>query len=148
MILAALFQSRLVEQPIRRVYTFGMLIGERLRELRESKNLSQGDIERRTGLLRCYTSRVENGYTTPNVATLEKYARALETPMYKLFLDGDGEPEKLKLPAPKAESMWTAKGDERRELQAFAKVLSRLDERQRSLLMAIAQTMARRKGTK
>ena len=42
-----------------------MVISDRLRELRESKNLSQGDIERRTGLLRCYLSRVENGHTVP-----------------------------------------------------------------------------------
>jgi transcriptional regulator with XRE-family HTH domain len=31
-----------------------MVIGDRLKELRESKELSQGDIEKRTGLLRCY----------------------------------------------------------------------------------------------
>ncbi len=36
-----------------------MIIGERLRTLREQKNLSQGQIEKRTGLLRCYISRVE-----------------------------------------------------------------------------------------
>lgn len=69
-----------------------MLIEERLRELRESKNLSQGDIEKRTGMLRCYTSRVENGRTVPSVETLEKYARALEIPVYRLFLDSDGQP--------------------------------------------------------
>jgi transcriptional regulator with XRE-family HTH domain len=125
-----------------------MLIGERLRELRESKNLSQGEVEKRTGLLRCYTSRVENGHTVPSIETLEKYARALEVPMYKLFLDGDGQPQKPKLPASKAESTWGANENERRELRAFAKALSRLDERQRSLMMAMAQTMARRKGTK
>jgi len=55
-----------------------MLIGDRLRELREEKKLSQGDIEKRTGLLRCYISRVENGHTVPAVETLEKLARALE----------------------------------------------------------------------
>jgi transcriptional regulator with XRE-family HTH domain len=55
-----------------------MLIGLKLKEIRESKKLSQGDIEERTGLLRCYTSRVENGHTVPAVETLEKYARALE----------------------------------------------------------------------
>ena len=48
-----------------------MLIGEKLKKIRESKNLSQGDIERRTGLLRCYTSRVKNGHTIPAVETLE-----------------------------------------------------------------------------
>jgi transcriptional regulator with XRE-family HTH domain len=54
-----------------------VIIAERLRELRDAKNLSQGDIEKRTGLLRCYISRVENGHTVPSVETLEKMARAL-----------------------------------------------------------------------
>ncbi len=126
-----------------------MLIGERLRELRESKNLSQGDIEKRTGLLRCYTSRVENGHTVPNIETLEKYAKALEVPMYKLFLDGEASPKRPNLPAAdRKESAWGAHGNERRELRAFARVLSRLDGRDRSLLMAMAHTMARRNGTK
>ncbi|MBZ5694440.1 MAG: helix-turn-helix domain-containing protein [Acidobacteriia bacterium] len=126
-----------------------MVIGERLRELRESKNLSQGDIEKRTGCLRCYTSRVENGHTVPSIETLEKYARALEVPMYKLFLDGDGQPQKPKLPViERAENLWGANGDERRELHAFARVLSRLNDQQRSLLMAMAQKMARQNCTK
>ena len=47
-----------------------LMIGERLRTIRESKNLSQGDIEQRTGMLRCYTSRVENGHTVPSLDTL------------------------------------------------------------------------------
>ena len=54
-----------------------MVIGDRLRELRAGKKLSQGDIEKRTGLLRCYISRVENGHTVPAIETLEKIARAL-----------------------------------------------------------------------
>ena len=62
-----------------------MVIGNRLKELRESKELSQSDIEKRTGLLRPYISRVENGHTVPAVETLEKLARALEVPMYQLF---------------------------------------------------------------
>jgi len=67
-----------------------VVIGQKLKEIRESKNLSQGDIEERTGLLRCYTSRVENGHSIPSVETLEKYARALEVPLCKLFYDGKG----------------------------------------------------------
>ena len=55
-----------------------LIIGERLRALREKKDFSQGDVEKRTGLLRCYISRVEHGYTVPAVETLEKFARALE----------------------------------------------------------------------
>ena len=69
-----------------------MLIGDRLRELRDTKKLSQGDIEKRSGLLRCYISRVENGHTVPSVETLEKMARALEVPMYQLFYDGEESP--------------------------------------------------------
>ena len=64
-----------------------MVIGNRLKELRESNQLSQGDIEKRTGLLRCYISRVENGHTVPAVSTLEKMARALEVPLYRLLID-------------------------------------------------------------
>jgi transcriptional regulator with XRE-family HTH domain len=78
-----------------------MLIGQRLREIRESKNLSQGDIKQRTGLIRCYTSRVENGHTVPAIETLEKYARALEVPMYQLFYDGDKPPKVPNLPKQK-----------------------------------------------
>src|SRR5260370_27766909 len=70
-----------------------MIIGDRLRALREEKKLSQGDIEKRTGLLRCYISRVENGHTVPAIETLEKMARALEVPLYQLFYEGQEPPE-------------------------------------------------------
>jgi len=69
-----------------------MLIGDRLRALREQKNLSQGHIEKRTGLLRCYVSRVENGHTVPSVSTLEKWARALDVPLYQIFYEGENPP--------------------------------------------------------
>ena len=83
-----------------------MLTGQRLRQIRESTNLSQGDIER-TGLLRPHTSRVENGHTVPSIEMLEKYARALEVPLYRFFYEGEGPPTKPKLPrAEKAEPLW------------------------------------------
>jgi transcriptional regulator with XRE-family HTH domain len=69
-----------------------MIIGDRLREMREEKKLSQGDIEKRTGLLRCYISRVENAHTVPAIETLEKWARALEVPLYQLFYEGEEHP--------------------------------------------------------
>ena len=75
------------------VDTAAMIIGDRLRSLRESKKLSQGDIEKRTGLLRCYISRVENGHTVPAIETLEKLASAMEIPLYQLFYDGEEPPE-------------------------------------------------------
>ena len=73
-----------------------MDIGHRLTSLREEKKLSQGDIEKRTGLLRCYISRVKNGHTVPAIETLEKIARALEMPLYQLMYDGQ-EPPALRL---------------------------------------------------
>src|SRR5438034_10173994 len=69
-----------------------MIIGTRLRKLREDKKLSQGDIEERTGLLRCYISRVENGHTVSSLETLERLASALEIPLYQLFYEGDNPP--------------------------------------------------------
>jgi transcriptional regulator with XRE-family HTH domain len=120
-----------------------MLINERLKELREAKNLSQGDIEKRTGLLRCYTSRVENGHTVPSVETLEKFARALEVPLYKLFHDGATPARKPDLPTGKIqESVWGVKGKESEELRKFAKALSRMDQHHRDLLLHMAAKMA------
>ena len=124
-----------------------MLIGQKLRELRESKHLSQGDIEQRTGLLRCYTSRVENGHTVPSIETLEKYARALEIPLCKLFHEGSGPLKNLELSREKAGALWGEKNDERRELRRFAKLLSQLDDHNRKLLMEMAARMATRNGS-
>lgn len=122
-----------------------MVIGERLRELREAKKFSQGDIEKRTGLLRCYISRVENGHTVPSIDTLEKCARALEVPMYRLFVEGDESPKMPKLSRIEpAEPMWGDKENERRELRRFAKALSRMNDEQRKLLLVIASRMAGR----
>ena len=36
------------------------MLGIRLKEIREGQKLSQGDVERLSGLKRCYVSRVEN----------------------------------------------------------------------------------------
>lgn len=47
--------------------------------------MSQGDLEQRTGLLRCYLSRVENGHTEPSLPTLARLASALEIPLVSFF---------------------------------------------------------------
>lgn len=67
-----------------------MIIGQRLRQLREEKGLSQGDIEKASGLLRCYISRVEHGHTVPSLETLERFAAALDVPLFWLFHSGEG----------------------------------------------------------
>lgn len=121
-----------------------MVFGQKLKELREAKNLSQGDIEKRTGLLRCYTSRVENGHTVPSVDTLEKHARVLEIPLYRLFTDGQPV-KKLNLPESSDDRAWGSRGKERGELQQFAKALSKMGDRDRNILLVMAQKMAQRK---
>lgn len=123
-----------------------MIIGDRLRTLREEKHLSQGDIEERTGLLRCYISRVENGHTVPAVETLEKMARALEVPLYQLFYDGEEPPELPHLPKRKTsdEVAWGSSGKQARFLTKLRRLLSRVDEGDRRLLLYMAQKMAGR----
>jgi transcriptional regulator with XRE-family HTH domain len=123
-----------------------MQIGAKLRELRVAKNLSQGDIQKRTGLFRCYTSRVEHGHTVPSVETLKKYAHALEVPLYRLFTDEDSvKVQKLREPKDDSSS-WGTRGKERDAFQTLAKAFSRMDEEDRKLLVSMAEGMARRGG--
>jgi transcriptional regulator with XRE-family HTH domain len=124
-----------------------MIIGDRLRELREHKNLSQGDIEKRTGLLRCYISRVENGHTVPAVETLEKFARALEIPIYQLFYDGEEPSEPPSLLKRKADSkLFGDSGKDARMLVKFRKLLGQTDAKNQSILLLMAQKMAKRRA--
>ena len=125
-----------------------MIIGDRLRALREQKKFSQGEIEKRTGLLRCYISRVENGHTVPAVETLEKFARALEVPVYQLFYDGEEPPKLTSLPARARTSTpeWGSSGKNARVLAKFCRLLGRANESDRRLLFFVAQKMARGKA--
>jgi transcriptional regulator with XRE-family HTH domain len=123
-----------------------MIIGDRLREMREAKKLSQGDVEKRTGLLRCYISRVENGHTVPAVETLEKLARAFEVPLYQLFYEGD-EPPKLpnllKRKSPDGDG-WGSSGKDARFLSKLRRLLSKANEQDRKLILHMTQKMALR----
>ena len=124
-----------------------MIIGDRLRALREQKNFSQGEIEKRTGLLRCYVSRVENGHSVPAVETLEKFARALEVPMYQLLYDGEEPPKLPNLPKRMTadEIAWGSSGKDARLLEKFRRLLSRATENDLKLLLLMAQKMAGKK---
>lgn len=87
----------------------------------------------------------KNWFPVEKIETLEKYARALEIPLYKFFYEGDEPPKKPKLPPTKrAERMWGASDKEWSELRSLAKALSRMDDRQRMVLLGMAQRMARR----
>jgi transcriptional regulator with XRE-family HTH domain len=120
-----------------------MIIGDRLREMREAKKLSQGDIEKRTGLLRCYISRVENGHTVPAIETLEKVARALEVPLYQLFYEGEGPPKlPTLLKGNSSEPLWGSSGKDARFLSKLRRLLNRANEQDRKLILHMAQKMA------
>ena len=120
-----------------------MVISDRLRELRESKNLSQGDIEKSTGLFRCYISRVETGHTVPSIETLEKFARALEVPLYQLSYDGDKPPQLPNLLKRKTSDdiVWGSSGKNALYLHKLRRCLSKAAERDRKILMSVAQKL-------
>ncbi len=127
-----------------------MMIGERLRTLRAEKKMSQGEIQNRTGLLRCYISRVENGHTVPSLDTLEKLARALEIPMYQLFYDGQ-EPPALRTFSTISSNGddWGRTGKWAAFLDRLRVLLSKMNHADRQLLLFMIVRMARRaKGQK
>jgi len=124
-----------------------MIIGTRLKKLREERNLSQGDIEKRTGLLRCYISRVENGHTVPSLETLERLAAALELPLFQLFYEGDEPPPLPNLSKRPSTEELALDPEQEKELRFFDKVkrlLSKIDEKDRQLLLYMAQKLASR----
>ena len=125
-----------------------MSIGERIRHLRLQKGLSQGDIEKTTGLLRCYISRVEQGHTVPSLETLERFAAGLDLPLHRLFYRGDEESS-------------TAPGAPHKSLEELAKqggaigsdasfllklkgYVERMAQPDRALLLDVAKKLARR----
>jgi transcriptional regulator with XRE-family HTH domain len=121
-----------------------MMIGPRIRDIREARNLSQGDIEKRTGLLRCYVSRVENGHTVPAVETLEKFARALEVPIYQLVYDGE-RPANSASPDEREDKLWGSSGRDARYLHRLKACLSRMTAEERELLLFTLKGMVRKR---
>lgn len=126
-----------------------MIIGERLRQIREQRNLSQADLEHKTGLLRCHISRIENGHLIPGVDTLEKLARGLKIPLYQLFYDQEEPPA---LPAPPKQKKnspdeWGAHGKQAWLWRRFHTLLGKMELGDRDLLLSMAKKMtAKDKG--
>src|SRR6202035_1497413 len=119
-------------------------ITSRLPTMREDKHFSQGDIKKKTGLLRCYICRVEKGHTVPAIERLEKLARALEVPMYQLFYDGEEPPKLPNLPKRRTadDIAWGSSGKDARWLSKLRRLLAQTEESDRKLLMFMVQKMA------
>ena len=122
-----------------------MVIGDRLKTLREAKDLSQGDIEKRTGLLRCYVSRVENGHTVPSVETLEKFARALEVPLYHLMFDGDKPPAPPKSIKQTEDSLESSRSGVLL-MKKMVGLLAKMDQQDRNLILFLAGRVSKKRG--
>ena len=117
-----------------------MDVGERVKQFRELHGLSQGMVEERSGLLRCYISRVENGHTVPSVETLEKFASALEMPLYQLLYEGEKPPK----PPTKQEREvqdWASGRRGRRTFSKLQKAVQQMSGTDRALLLFIASKM-------
>jgi transcriptional regulator with XRE-family HTH domain len=106
--------------------------------------LSQGDVEKRSGSVRVYVSRVENGHTVPSVGTLEKLAHALEVPLYQFFYDGKESPEPTHLLTRKTKEEAGMSREEIHLSQQLRQLLARMAEADRRLLLALAQKTAGR----
>jgi transcriptional regulator with XRE-family HTH domain len=113
--------------------TIAMSIGATIRTYRLQKGMSQGDIEKRTGLLRCYLSRVENGHTVPSLETLQKIANALDLQLAEFFSDETVAREMSSL---------RLSEDEIRFLTQIQRYASRLSENDRKLLLAMVKKFA------
>lgn len=111
-----------------------MNIGETIRNFRLQKGMSQGDIEKRTGLLRCYLSRVENGHTIPSLDTLAKIASAMDTPLGQFFTSDNNEHANKNLPQ--------LSEDEVRFLSQIRRYSSNLNDSDRKLVLAMVKKMA------
>jgi transcriptional regulator with XRE-family HTH domain len=120
-----------------------MDLAYRLRQIREWRKLSQGDIEKRTGLLRCYISRVENGHTAPSIETLEKISRALEVSLCQLlYTDGSASSQ---LHHKSGVQDWASRGKGSRIFLKFVDAISKMSEKDRTVLLHTATKMIERR---
>ena len=121
-------------------------IGQRLRSFRYAKSFSQGEVEKRAGLLRCYISRVENGHTVPSIQTLERWARALDVPPHEIFCEQGEAPElsDRRKRTRNAKSIANASLRDARFLNKLRDQVSRIKDRDRRLFLQLAHKMAGR----
>lgn len=122
-----------------------MDVGNRLKQFRELKDLSQGELEGRTGLLRCYISRVENGHTLPSIQTLEKFAGALDLPLYQFLYDGEELPKLVNTQAREIND-WASRGKGRRIFSKLQNALQKMSVPDRALLLCVAAKIVGKKS--
>jgi transcriptional regulator with XRE-family HTH domain len=122
-----------------------MNVGDRLKQFRELKGLSQSNIEELTRLPRFYISKVENGHIVPVVETLEKFARALDMPLYQLLYEGEKPPQSLKRQAQDIDD-WASQGKGRRIFLELQKAIQKMSVADRALLLCMAAKIVDKKS--
>ena len=122
-----------------------MDVGNRLKEFRELKGLTQSEMEESTGLLRGYISRVENGHTVPTLETLERFARALDMPLYQLLYEGEKPPTPLKTQGEDMDD-WASQGKGRRFFSKLQDAIQRMSVSDRALLLCMAAKIVGKKS--
>src|SRR2546430_17392125 len=123
-----------------------MLIGQKLKEIREAKNMSQVEIAQATGLVQPYVSRVENGHTIPGVETLEKWASALKIPLYQILYDGEEPPKPLKLSGNSHHDLWGNSGRDSHDLKHLRQYFSKMNGGDGDMLLSPAGGVGCRSG--
>lgn len=123
-----------------------VLLAQRLREIRERKGLSQGDISRLMVVRRAYISRVESAEHMPPLRILQRWARVLEVPLYQLFYGGKTPPERLQILTPEVTTLAAANGSHGRYFGELGRLLRRLTESERKFLLEMAEAIHRRRS--
>ena len=122
-----------------------ILLARRLREIRERKGLSQGDISRVMAVRRAYISRVESAGHVPPLPMLQRWARVLEVPLYQFFYGGKTPPEQLQMVEPELTTEVAANGSHDRYFRELWRLLPRLTEPNRKFLLEMAEAVHRRR---
>lgn len=127
-----------------------MGVGARLRQLREEKNLSQGDITESTGLARSYISRVEHEHTVPSIETLHRFAAALGVPLYKIFYKPEDSFLRPQRGSDRSLERQASEGgvvaEEARFLLKMREFSSKMDDSERALLLQFARKLAQNRS--
>ncbi|HET9131070.1 MAG TPA: helix-turn-helix transcriptional regulator [Terriglobia bacterium] len=106
--------------------------------------MSQGDIEKRTDLIRCYVSRVENGHTVPSLETLEKFAKAMGISLAQLFTSNGEEPQPIAALKVKFKGEGALTRSKEHAILRIRQAVARMKDRDVKILLAIAQKYAAR----
>ena len=110
-----------------------MNLGVSIRRIRQEKGLSQGEMQKRTGILRSYLSRVENGHTVPSLATLQRLASAMGVSLADFFAaEGEGASATAPIPSDTASQY----------LGELKNYLPQLSTQQRQELLEMVKEMA------